>query len=62
MDLAERLPREVESIVRGNMSAAIDMLVDRLSAETRIAVAASLRDIIDHAVKAELERLRNSRR
>jgi len=62
VDLAERLPQEVEAIVRGHMSTAIDALVDRLAAETRIAVAGSLRDIVDHAVKAELERLRAGRK
>jgi hypothetical protein len=57
-DLAHRLPQEVEAIVRRHMAGAIDAMVEKLSADTRVAVAASLREIVDHAVKAELERLK----
>ncbi|MFN3565184.1 MAG: hypothetical protein ACK4V1_04255 [Burkholderiaceae bacterium] len=57
-DLAERLPTDVEGIVRRQMSAAIDAAVQRLAAEARLALAGSLREIVDRAVRAELERLR----
>ncbi|HUN91176.1 MAG TPA: hypothetical protein VMU33_03900 [Burkholderiaceae bacterium] len=60
-DLAERLPQEVEEIVRRHMGGAIEAMIDRLSVDTRIAVAASLREIVDHAVKAELERMRSKK-
>jgi hypothetical protein len=61
-DLAQRLPQEVEAIVRRHMTNAIDTLVERLAGDTRIAVAASLREIVGHAVRAELERLRLEKR
>ncbi len=57
-DLAQQLPQEVEAIVRSHMNDAIDQLVDRLAAETRLALAASLHEIVEHAVRAELTRLR----
>jgi len=57
-DLAERLPTEVEAIVRRQMSVAIDAAVHRLAQEARLALASSLREIVDRAVRAELERLR----
>lgn len=60
--IAEQLPREVEAIVRNRMSATIDRLLSSLAAETRLAIAASLREIVERAVHAELERLRNSNR
>jgi hypothetical protein len=60
--VAEALPREVDAIVRSRMSEAIDQLVTQLAAETRLALAASLRDIVDHAVRVELNRLRTLRR
>lgn len=61
-DLAQRLPQEVEAIVRRHMTNAIDTMVERLAGDTRIAVAASLREIVGHAVRAELERLRAEKR
>ncbi|SPE20021.1 hypothetical protein SBBP1_110063 [Burkholderiales bacterium] len=61
-EIADQLPREVESIVRTRMNATIDRVLSSLAAETRLAIAASLRDIVEHAVHAELERLRNSNR
>jgi len=61
-EIAQQLPRDVEAIVRGRMNATIDRLVTSLAAETRLAIAASLREIVEHAVHAELERLRNSNR
>ena len=64
--LAEQLPQDIEDIVRRHVSATADAalreiiepLVARLTAETRLALASSLREIVDHAVKAELARLR----
>jgi hypothetical protein len=64
--LAEQLPHDVEDIVRRHVSATADAalreiiepLVARLTAETRLALASSLREIVDRAVKAELARLR----
>ncbi len=61
-DLAQSLPQEVDAIVRGKMSEAIDRLVHQLAAETRLAIAASLREIVEHAVRAELDRLRGRKR
>ena len=61
-DIAESLPREVDAIVRSRMSGAVDRLVSQLAAETRLALAASLRDIVEHAVRAELDRLRGRKR
>lgn len=69
-ELAERLPRDVEAIVRRHMANALDeaiesattALVARVAAEARLALASSMREIVDHAVKAELERLRGLKR
>jgi len=61
-ELAESLPQEVDAIVRSRMSEAIDRLIGQLAAETRLAMAASLRDIVDHAVRTELDRLRGRKR
>jgi hypothetical protein len=61
-DLAERLPTEVETIVRRQMSVAIDAAVHRLAQEARLALASSLREIVDRAVRAELERLRGMKK
>jgi hypothetical protein len=60
--VADSLPQEVDAIVRSRMSDAIDRLVAQLAAETRLAMAASLREIVDHAVRAELARLRSQKR
>jgi hypothetical protein len=43
------------------MNDAIDRLFTQLVAETRLAVAASLREIVDQAVRAELMRLRRQK-
>jgi acyl-CoA reductase-like NAD-dependent aldehyde dehydrogenase len=59
--IADALPQHVDNIVRNRMNDAIDRLLTQLVAETRLAVAASLRDIVDQAVRAELARLRNQR-
>ncbi len=61
-EIANQLPREVEAIVRTRMNAAIERVLNSLAADTRLAIAASLRDIVERAVHAELERLRNSNR
>ncbi len=61
-ELAQRLPQDVESIVRQQMATAIDAAVNRLAQEARLALATSLRDIVDRAVRAELERLRAMKR
>jgi len=60
--LAEALPQEVDAIVRSKMNDSIDRFVSQLAAETRLAMAASLHDIVDHAVRAELDRLRGRKR
>jgi len=57
LDLARRLPTEVEAIVRRHLDGAIEDAIKRFSAEVRIALAGSLREIVDRAVKAELDRL-----
>jgi hypothetical protein len=56
------LPQQIDTIVRSRMSGAIEHLMEELVAETRLAVAASLRDIVDQAVRAELARLRTHKR
>ncbi len=53
-ELSMRLPQNVEQIVREKMQGGIQAALDRLAAETRLAIAASLRDLVDKAVKAEL--------
>ena len=60
--IADALPQQIDTIVRSRMSGAIDRLMEELVAETRLAVAASLRDIVDQAVRAELARLRTHKR
>ena len=68
--LAEQLPQNVEYIVRQHVSAATDAavravtetLIERLSADARLALAASLREIVERAVKSELARFRAQRR
>jgi len=57
LELARRLPTEVEAIVRRHLDGAIEEAIKRFSAEVRIALAGSLREIVDRAVKAELDRL-----
>jgi hypothetical protein len=60
--IADSLPQQIDSIVRRRMNDAIERLFTQLVAETRLAVAASLRDIVDQAVRAELARLRGQKR
>jgi hypothetical protein len=59
--IADSLPQQIDGIVRNRMNDAIERLFTQLVAETRLAVAASLRDIVDQAVRAELARLRSQR-
>jgi hypothetical protein len=56
--IADALPQHVDNIVRTRMNDAVERLFTQLVAETRLAVAASLREIVDQAVRAELMRLR----
>jgi hypothetical protein len=60
--ITEQLPREIDSIVQGRMQEAIDRLLASLAEEIHLAVTASLADIVEHAVRAELDRMRNSNR
>jgi len=57
LELARRLPTEVEAIVRRHLENAIDEAIRRFAAEVRIALAGSLREMVDRAVRAELDRL-----
>jgi hypothetical protein len=60
--LAQQLPQDVESIVRRQLAPAVDAATDaavaQLIPEIRRAVTHALRDLVDHAVKAELAKLR----
>jgi hypothetical protein len=60
--IADALPQQIDTIVRSRMAGAVERLMEELAAETRLAVAASLRDIVDQAVRAELARLRTHKR
>jgi hypothetical protein len=60
--IADALPQQIDQIVRGRMNEALERLVTQLGAETRLAVAASLREIVDQAVRTELARLRSLKR
>jgi hypothetical protein len=64
--LSEQLPQDVEDIVQRHVSATaqaalretLEPLIGRLAMEARLALASSLREIVDRAVKAELTRLK----
>jgi len=60
--ITEQLPREIDGIVQGRMQGAIDRLLASLAEEIHLAVTASLGDIVERAVRAELDRMRNSNR
>jgi hypothetical protein len=60
--IADELPQQIDDIVRRRMNDAIERLLTQLVAETRLAVAASLRDIVDQAVRTEIARLRSQKR
>lgn len=57
-ELSLRLPQNVEHIVREKLQPGIQAALERLAAETRVAIAASLRDLVDKAVKAEVAAMR----
>jgi hypothetical protein len=57
-----QLPREIDGIVQGRMQAAIERLLTSLAEEIHLAVTASLGDIVERAVRAELDRMRSSNR
>ncbi len=61
-ELSRQLPQDVEQIVREQIEPAFVDIVNRLAIEARMAIAASLREIIERAVKAELHALRARRR
>jgi hypothetical protein len=56
--LSERLPAEIEAMVREQLAPAVDRFVEDLAAQARGAIVANLRQVIDQAVRAELARLR----
>jgi hypothetical protein len=60
--LIERLPQDVDAMVRRQLAPAVDAATDaavaQLIPEIRRAVTHALRDLIDHAVRAELAKLR----
>jgi len=60
--IADRLPLEVENVVRVQMAPAIDRLVAALANDTRLAIAACVREIVTQAVHAEIERMRRTTR
>jgi len=59
--VAEQLPRDIDALVRAHLEPALAHLVAALAAETRRAAAASLQEMVDRAVRAELERLRSAK-
>jgi hypothetical protein len=63
-DLAARLPREIESLMRkqlaGSIEAAVQAASTDLAARIRNAAAQSLQNLVEQAVKAEIARLRQS--
>ncbi len=61
-EVAQRLPREIETTVRSRAQAAVDRALESLVAEAQLAIAATLRDIIEHAVRTSLERERETLR
>jgi len=60
--IVDSLPQQVDAIVRGRMNDAVERVVAQLAADTRLALAASLREIVDQAVRTELARLRGKKR
>lgn len=60
--ITAQLPREIDAIVQNQMLGAMDRLLAGLADEMRRAVAIGLQDIVEHAVRAELDRLRHSNR
>lgn len=60
--IAERLPLEIETVIRAQMAPPIERLIAALANETRLAIAASVREIVTQAVQTEIERMRRSTR
>jgi hypothetical protein len=60
--IAERLPGEIETVIRAQMAPTIERLLSGLATETRLAIAASVREIVTQAVHTEIERMRRSTR
>ncbi len=61
-NVAQRLPHEIETTVRSRAQATIDRALESLVAEAQLAIATTLRDVIEHAVRASLERERETLR
>jgi hypothetical protein len=57
-DLSTALPQIIDQIVREKMQPGIQAALDRLAIETRVAIAGSLREIVDRAIKTRLDELR----
>ncbi len=55
-EIARNLPYDVEAIVNQHLEAAVRSASERLAAEVRFAVAASLREVVERAVNVELAR------
>ncbi len=55
-EIARNLPHDVEAIVNQHLEAAVRSASERLAAEVRFAVAASLREVVERAVNVELAR------
>jgi hypothetical protein len=60
--VAEHLPQSIESIVREQLRVPMEQVVARLAAETHAAITSTLRQSVEHAVRTELERLRDASR
>jgi hypothetical protein len=61
LGIARNLPLEVEEILRRHLDATVEEATRRFSSAVRLAIAATLRDIVERAVQAELARLRQER-
>jgi hypothetical protein len=61
-DLAVRLPREIEGLMRrqlaGSIEAAVQAASTDMAARIRNAAAQSLQNLVEQSVKAEIARLR----
>ena len=58
-DLERSLPGQIESMIRREVSNAIDDAVFRVVAETQDALAHAIGQVVERAVREELNRLRN---
>lgn len=59
--IARGLPLEVEDILRRHLDRAVQDATRRFSSAVRLAIAATLREIVERAVQAELDRVRKER-